>query len=154
MSIDSLPGRPGYVVTQESRFNDPEARPHGFLLVIVDQSGPIGSMRMPRTWRHLEQSIVEQLVRTAHPSRDVKSVRWADDPKPYGTGEDVLLVEVPGTHDVAPIKPHLVAVRDVRDPDRAPRAALAKTMRAPQALEARKFRTPWESRNGDAGDDE
>jgi hypothetical protein len=73
------------------------AQPRGFLLLIVDQSGPIGSTQMPSSWRHLEQATVEQLVKASNPGRTVLSVKWAEQPKLYTCSGDVLVVEVPGT---------------------------------------------------------
>lgn len=92
------------------------AQARGFLLVITDTTGPIGSQYMPTSWRHLEQSVIEQLVRAAWPSRNVLSVTWAEDPAQYTVSGDVLLVEVPGVHEVKVVAGPRLHVPKARKP--------------------------------------
>ena len=92
----------------------------GFMLLLTDETGPLSSIQMPSSWRHHEQPVLEQLVRAAYPGLTVLAVKWAEDPKLFTCSGDVLLVSVPGTHEVAvpkkrTSKPRKVSEVDVAD---------------------------------------
>lgn len=73
----------------------------GFLLVLLDETGPKESTFITGDWRRLDIATVRQLVVAAWPSETVLAVEWADEPKVYSAhGDDVLLVRTPGTHEV------------------------------------------------------
>lgn len=101
-------------------------RASSFWLLMVDETGPIGGLvSIQGSWRHLELEVIAQLVRASHPGLTVLKVEWAERPRDYTISDDVLLVRIPGTHEVpAPkarraLKPRK-AVVEVREPAEEP----------------------------------
>lgn len=89
-----------------------------FWVMFTDESGLIpGSYITAGDWRHYDAATLLQLVKAAHPSRDVVAAKFVENPRDYAISSDVLLVSVPGTHVVpAPPKPKKrKARRDAED---------------------------------------
>lgn len=70
----------------------------GYLIVFVDETGPVGSERVP-TWL---LPLVVQAQLEEERSLKILSVEWASEPSKYASdGGPVLLVHVPGTHEIS-----------------------------------------------------
>lgn len=72
----------------------------GYLIVFVDETGPVGSEHVPETWLLPLNRLQAQLEDERN--LQILSVEWAPEPSKYASdGGPVLLVRVPGTHEIA-----------------------------------------------------
>lgn len=91
-----------------------------FWLIVTDETGPLSSTCIQGNWRPHAPEVLVALVRAAHPGLTVLGVDWAKEPRKYTISDEVLLVHIPGTHEVvkpAPKRRRLTATVDVEPAD-------------------------------------
>lgn len=71
-------------------------------VVIVDETGPIGHSYplSDSVWPTLSPEKLLEVVKAAHPGLPIVSAKWAERPRDYTISDPVLLVSIPGTHEV------------------------------------------------------